>query len=330
MESLKKSVKNPVIVSGYKRSGTTMFRLMLNAHPELAIAPESEYFQRVPIKLGKKAYKPEDSAYIAEKLSDMKRSDFKLGLTKKDYGVIIDRLLPASAPEIIAGLYKYWAEYQGKAEARWGDKKPQNWQIVYRLKEWYPESQFIHIVRDPRDVFASIEEHFPEQIIGRKFLAPHLITAWQWRKANKEMLKQGQRLGPLRFLEILYEEVVNEPEKYCRQCCKFLRLEYTPEMLSFQKSAKNITIQGARIKAHQNTVKEVHTGRIGRFKQSSLSNNVIAEIEYICSDMFDLYGWRKSETKLPITRKYVLRQICKILDFAWFLRRSFRRLGGSL
>jgi hypothetical protein len=44
--------------------------------------------------------------------------------------------------------------------------------------EWYPKAQFIDLIRDPRDVVASVEQHFPEQVRGRALLPFHLITAW--------------------------------------------------------------------------------------------------------------------------------------------------------
>jgi hypothetical protein len=327
-----KKISDPLFVIGYKRSGTTMFRLILNSHPDLAIPPESEYFQRIPSRFGNQRHERSELKDIVDALSEMKRCDFQLNLSTAQISEIVAPVLPAATSELIAALYKYWGTRQGKAAARWGDKKPQNWKYVYRLKEWYPESQYLHIIRDPRDVFASVEEHFPEQIIGRKFLPPHIITAWQWRMMNQEMTKQGKALGPERYWPIQYEVMVKNPEECCRRCCDFLGIEYTPDMLAFQKTAKNPEVQGAKPDrgAHQHTTKQVHSGQIGRFKRSSLPEKVIGDIESICNDMFDLYDWPRSGIRLKPGRTAFLRSVCSALDLTWKSHRARKRLGGGL
>lgn len=332
MSNTSKIRLDPVFVIGYKRSGTTMLRLILNAHPDLAVPPESEYFQKIPPIMKNRTFEQSELESLAEAISEMDRCDFKLNLSAEDIRMIIDPVLPATGPEVIASLYHYWGDSQDKKGARWGDKKPQNWQFVYRLKDWYPSSQYIHVIRDPRDVYASVEEYFPEQVIGRGVLPPHIITAWQWRLANREMVLQGKYLGPDRYLSFKYESLVNDPEQYCKKCCKFLGIEFKPEMLKFQKSAKDPSVQGVKSDsgAHKQTAQEIHSGRIGRFKASSLSDNILADIEYICKDLFDIYDWSLSGDKIKSSKAMFLNIVCHVLDLLWAGRRFFKRLRGSI
>lgn len=323
---------DPLFVIGYKRSGTTMLRLMLNAHPDIAIPPESEYFQKIPMKFGGRHLRPSQLDSIAGALSKMKRCDFKLGLSEGALKEIIRPALPATVAELTGALYRHWATVQNKPAARWGDKKPQHWQFVYRFRQWYPDSQFVHIIRDPRDVYASVEENFPEQVVGRHLLPPHLITAWQWRKANLEMFRQGETLGPERYLRVRYESLVHDPERYCKECCRFLGIEYTPEMLAFQAAARDPSVQGANTDtgAHTHTTKAVHSGQIGRHKAAALPELTVGDIEFICRDVFRLMGWPDSGTPLSAARRVYLESLLRVLDLAWELRRTSRKMRGSL
>ncbi len=332
MPETRSCTSNPLFVIGYKRSGTTMLRLILNTHPDIAIPPESEYFQKIPRKFGSRHLRPSQLDDIARALSKMKRCDFKMGLSKSSLKEIVRPVLPATVAELTDILYRHWATIQNKPTARWGDKKPQHWQFVYRFRQWYPDSQFVHIIRDPRDVYASVEENFPEQVVGRHLLPPHLITAWQWRMANLEMFRQGEVLGPKRYMRFRYESLVHDPEKYCKECCRFLGIEYTPEMLGFQAAARDPSVQGAKADtgAHMQTTKAVHSGQIGRHKASALPEPIIGDIEFICRDVFHLMGWPDSGITLSPARMVYLKGLLQVLDLAWKVRRASKRMCGSL
>jgi hypothetical protein len=268
---------------------------------------------------------------IVVALASMDRCDFELDLSRETLRDIVAPILPATTPELIASLYEHWGFALGKDRFRWGDKKPQHWQFVYRLCRWYPEAQFVHIMRDPRDAHASIEEHFPEQIIGRELVAPHVITSWQWRLANRVMLEQGWQLGPGRYLFLTYEDLVHDPERYCKRLCTFLGIDYAPEMLSFQRQAKRRSVQTATEvgRAHEHTTKSVHTGRIGR-SRASLDESVIADIEFICGDLFETNRWVSRAPQIDLRRKMMLQAVCRALGLAWTGRRALKRAQGSM
>ncbi len=144
----------------------------------------------------------------------------------------------------LASLYRAWADSVGKHRARWGDKKPHHWQYVYRLRRWYPDAKFLFIVRNPCDVVASVETHFPEQVVGRGIVAPHVITAWQWRRSTLEIERQARDLGD-RHLLLRYEDLVANPEQHAIKICGFLAEDYNPSTLDFQEQARDPRIQGA-------------------------------------------------------------------------------------
>lgn len=323
--------QDPLFVIGYKRSGTTMLRLMLNNHSSLAIPPESEYFRQVPRRLGHGLQRREDLDRISRELAALRACDFGQGLKEKDYRDLLGSFLPCRTPELLAAFYRHWAGIMGKPEARWGDKKPQHWQFVYRLKEWYPDSQYIHIVRDPRDVIASIEQHFPDQVIGRQWLPFHLISAWQWRLSNLAMEKQGASLGKHRYLRMRYEQLVADPQASLQRIARFLDVPYEAQMLQFQDAAKDPRVQRSTTGEgeHVNTTREINLQRIGRAKES-LTESQTADIEFLCRDSFCQEGWERRGGKVSAGRAAYLLGCNALLNVVWRLRRTWFRLGGGL
>src|SRR5689334_4978208 len=137
----------PFIV-GLSRSGTTLLRLMLDAHPELAIPPETHF-----IPEGAKACQ-EPGAPRAASLkgfpSTSTWSDFHLAADMLE--ARIASIEPFDLSDALRAFYGLYAERFGKR--RWGDKTNHLWNLKL-IQSLLPEARFIHIVRDGRDVALS-------------------------------------------------------------------------------------------------------------------------------------------------------------------------------
>ena len=98
-------------------------------------------------------------------------------------------------------IVKNYAEWQGKE--RWGEKTPQHGWFSETLCDWYPGGTLIHLIRDPRDVVASMQ-HVP-------FAGDSVVrNAWTWLACNLA----AQRCSNLpQYLPVRYETLVSQPEK---------------------------------------------------------------------------------------------------------------------
>jgi hypothetical protein len=74
---------------------------------------------------------------------------------------------------------------------------------------------FVHIVRDGREVADSLRE----QRWGPPDL---LLAAYAWRKGVMAGRASGERLGPSRYLEVRYEQLVSAPAEALTLVCEFL------------------------------------------------------------------------------------------------------------
>jgi hypothetical protein len=117
----------PVIVSAH-RSGTTLLRLMLDAHPGLAIPPETGFLALCTKWLKSPETSPEN---FIDTISDF----------------------PLDTPTGIRTFYRAYSNRFNKS--RYGDKTPNYCFHIAAIHQLLPETCFIHLIRDGRDVALS-------------------------------------------------------------------------------------------------------------------------------------------------------------------------------
>src|SRR5262245_11393925 len=135
-------------VVGVGRSGTTLLRLMLDAHPQMTIPPETHFVPAV-IEACRPAARPESAV---EAMTSVRQ----WGDQGIDAAEMLDRmraLEPLDAAAALRSFYALQAERQGKP--RWGDKTPVYVESMDLIGEALPEARFIHLIRDGRDVALS-------------------------------------------------------------------------------------------------------------------------------------------------------------------------------
>ena len=317
---------DPVFVIGYSRSGTTMLRLMLNRHPDLFIPKESEYFQKVPRLYRGRIHQIKDIDRILKTLPNYYDS-----ILNEEYlrNFLRDNL-PGDNKILLASLYQACAASMGKHDVRWGEKKPQNWQFVYRLRTWYPQAQFVNIIRDPRDVITSMERSLAEIVKLRTVFPPHIILAWQWQFVFKTMIKQEQILGDSRYLKLTYEDLVSEPITHLNQICKFLNLstDFVNDMLHFNEDARDPKIAdgGQHMLGTKNKLNVKSIGNFNKF----LSEQQVREIEFICGDIMEEMGYSRLYSFTTFTERTRLITICNMLTSMWKCVRGTRLVMGSI
>jgi hypothetical protein len=322
-----------------------MTRLMLNMHPELCVPPESPHFQILPPIYRKKVYTDKD---IKELSNSFPLCNFKNVVKREEFERLLEKVLPAGLNVIIACLYQAYAIGLGKENVRWGDKEPRHWQFIYALRNWYPESQYLHLVRDPRDTITSLIENARRgkiitqhsYIFTSKWIPAHIVIAWNWDYAFKKTVQQGKILGKGRYRLIKYEDLVSDPSQKLSSVCDFLGISnlFLKDMLAFQKDAKDHLIERQirkgdsekEVKLHSATLENVNTSRIGNFK-NTLTQQQCQDIEFICRDSMSELGYGiETKAAASLIRVLYLHLLCGLLTFSWILLRLRRKFKGQL
>jgi hypothetical protein len=220
----------PFIV-GVGRSGTTLLRAILDSHPDMAIPGESHF---IPEFVGHARRYGQRGAFLWERfLLDLARHPrFRMwGLPEDRVLTLFRQEPPASFAAAFRRLYALFAEVRGKA--RYGDKTPAYVNRMPMLARLFPEASFIHLVRDGRDVALSRLDH-------PTMSASPLELAILWKRGVEKGRRAGRGLGPGRYLEIRYEDLVEEPEALTRSVCSFINLAFDPGMLRYHERADEI------------------------------------------------------------------------------------------
>jgi len=211
-------------VLGVRRSGTTLLRVMLDRHPDLAV-PDESYF--IPQLADRQPPRIEVDAFI----DDLRRLP-----TIRDWAVPLDEVRPrlrAGMPlgQAIGAVYDTYAARHGKS--RWGDKTPMYMQRLPLLERLFPDARYVHLIRDGRDTAVSFLS-MPAGIVTRTWAHPETPGAFacRWRAEVEDARELGARVGG-RYLEVRYEEVVDDAAGVLRRVCTFAGLEYEPEISDY-------------------------------------------------------------------------------------------------
>lgn len=234
----------PIFIVGAPRSGTTMLRLMLNAHSRIAVPFESDFIPKFYRRLGEYGdlTAPENMMRL---LDDIATQEFvKRGGLVRDRPAVLARN-PQSYSDLIRAIYETYAAAKGKC--RWGDKDPDNVVEIDVLWRLFPGCQIVHIVRDGRGVAHSMRK----MEWGSKNLMK-LARDWCWRVVLAH--KMGMILGPTHYLEVRYEELVRSPEATLRGICDFLGEPFDHDMLTYDRDAA-AAMPASSLKFHRSSIR---------------------------------------------------------------------------
>ena len=212
----------PIIV-GAPRSGTTLLRMMLDSHPELAIPPETGF-----LALGRRFAGNGDSlrqAFFAALTQHPPEApawgDF--GISRESFQDALSRIEPFSPSEGFRAFYRLYAA--SHAKPRYGDKTPLYCLHLDVIADVLPEARFVHLIRDGRDVALSVRETWFAP--GRDIET----LAGRWRECVEAARSNGRRVR--HYLEVRYEELVEDTADVLARVCDFLALSFHPHMLRY-------------------------------------------------------------------------------------------------
>ncbi len=215
---------------GCGRSGTTLLRAMFDSHPDLAVPDEVSFVIRLarPHYARHYGWPRRYDADAGAALITANASWRRWGLPPDESRAALADPPPASFPDAVRRAYAAWAAHEGKP--RYADKTPMHVLHLPRLARMFPEARFVHLVRDGRDVALS----YTSVAWG-----PATVTdaALLWRRRVSAGRRAGRRLGPDRYREVRYEDLVAEPERVVRDLCGFLDLAWDDALLRYPDRA---------------------------------------------------------------------------------------------
>jgi hypothetical protein len=196
---------NPVhFLIGAERSGTTLLRLMLDHHPEIAWCSEFEYSVD---PMGDGADFPETNRYIAWLERDR---IFRLHGWQIDRGLDYPHLMDSFLQQKLGGKSVIGATVH---------------RHFPRLLKIWPHARFIYLLRDGRDVAKST--------IGMGVAGNMWSAMDRWMMAEKLWDELRASLPEDRWIEVRYEELIAEPVQGLTRICRFLGVNFDQAMFDY-------------------------------------------------------------------------------------------------
>jgi sulfotransferase family protein len=266
---------------------------MLDRSPDIAI-PDESFF--VPL-LARRHGRTIDAGRF---LDDVARIP-----TIAAWGVRIDDVRPRvrsrmATGDAIAAIFEANAERHGKP--RWGDKTPMYMRHLPLLERLFAGAQYVHLVRDGRDAALSFLE-MPEGTFTRTWAHPTTPAqfACLWRREVSAARALGRRVGDGRYHEVLYEDLVVDPERTVAAICRYGGIQFEPEMLAY---AGAVDVSD---KPHQLRLRRPPTPGVRSWRED-MSARDVAAFEAVAGELLDELGYEvtssRSSVRAPVTRAW--------------------------
>jgi hypothetical protein len=184
----------PVFLISPVRSGSTLLRVILNAHPDIH-APHELHVRRLTVGFG---------TSLVEKAMEA------LGHNQADlehllWDRILHRELVLSGKKIVV------------------DKTPANAFAYKRIATCWPAARYVFLLRHPVSIAQSWQEASPD----RRDMDSAAADALRYMKAVQRARKA------LTGLTVRYEDLTADPESETRRICEFLGVPWHQEMLDY-------------------------------------------------------------------------------------------------
>ncbi len=305
--------ETPFFIVGHPRSGTTLLRFILSSHSRLHIPAETGFLPYLGVNPARLL-----------KLADVEQLLDRIASLNTEWAGLVPDLekFYAALPEpCLAHLLDalYHTQITPTGAARWGDKTPG---YIYHLPALYrifPQAQFLHVIRDGRDVVLSASKKWGA---ARWYMDEYYLLK-NWVKAVELGHAFGQELNAQSYLEVRYDDLVRQPEATIKAVCLFLAEEFQPAMLDHTNLAQELVGPGG----HTEVLQPVHKTSVGRW-QSEMSPFVLKMSARVAGPTLVEFDYPSpDEMEMTLHEKFRFARLAIKFQLSDFLRRSLTALG---
>lgn len=228
-------------ILGRPRTGSTLLRTLLDAHPQVCIPQEWPMLMALHRQFGKVSFwdKPQLQAFYRELFQKFRIPYWEITHWPQfDAAQMEQALLMCEGENSFETVFKVvYSQYHSafaKSDIRlFGDKNPAYSMHAGQLARMFPDARFIHLTRDHRDQISSL--------LDVDFEIPNVaVLAYRWRYLWKKINKAAAG-APDRFYTLRYEDLVKRPAEELEKICHFLGIQFHEGTLEFHQHRDKIS-----------------------------------------------------------------------------------------
>jgi len=239
----------PVFLCGHRKSGTTLLLSLFDNHPDYSVFPPDSGFW-----YGFFPRYASDTFSFDEKIARMKsvfflnlEDDFKnLDCYEEGkYQVHFDGMCESFVERmksrkghwkdfLVSGMEAFHEFHPCKRSEPLGFIEKTTSTEIYacEIKDSFPTAKFIHLVRDPRDNYASLKSGWSARYQDQNDTVERLLQSMLERGLlGLRMAIENQKIFKDSYYVLRYEDLVHQPEEEMRKLCDFLSIEYSSSLL---------------------------------------------------------------------------------------------------
>jgi hypothetical protein len=246
---------------------------MLDAHPNLAIPPETGF-----LSLGPQFKEPSENLRLEffNAITHFPADapgwhDFHL--PEETFWAGLREIEPFTIAAGFRAFYRLYASRFGKT--RWGDKTPVYCFAMQAIEEVLPEAHFVHIIRDGRDACLSLRQTWFSPGWDIETQARH------WCSFVSAARQQGAQCRC--YSEIKYEELILRPEEALKRLCAFLKIGYDGAMLDYHLRARD------RLQEHETRLRVDGSVLVSKEKRLEQQHRTTQPLDHN-----RIFGWKKA------------------------------------
>lgn len=204
--------KKIIFVVGMPRSGTTLTEQILSSHDKVYGAGELPYVEEVI-----KKYLYKNNSFIQLSINDLKIETIQS--MQKDYMEKIE-------------TFNIKEEYIV-------DKAPLNFRWIGIIKNIFPNSKIIHLVRDPMDTCLS---NFKNNFVSRSIAyCYNLKTLGKYYRLYKDLMEFWKKKLPEEIYNLSYEKLIENQISETQKLLKFCNLSWDENCLKPHENKKIVS-----------------------------------------------------------------------------------------
>jgi hypothetical protein len=308
------TIAGPVFVAGLERSGTSLLYALLASHSNIAMTRRTNMWRYFYGQYGDLS----DPGNL-DRCVDMMMRYKRLVKLKPDPERIRREFKTGepSYPRLFALLEEHHAERVGKP--RWGDKSLNTERYADPIFDAYPGSRILHMIRDPRDRYASVETRWGSRRGGSG------TAVGEWLRSAHLASSNSDRY-PDQYLVVRYETLASDPEQTVRKICAFIGEPFEPTMFTME-GATSFRDQGSNSSYGARAVGEISTASIGRYR-TVLSPTQIKFFDAVAGRRMRGFDYDRDDVPLSLREGLHFAAITLPLESArlagWRVRSEFR------